>query len=118
MAAIKDLIVKTIITGQPILNHEYKLGQPECLDNSMAFQILGFDVLIDSKYKPWLLEVNASPSFRTDSNIDYVIKKAVIGDALEMLNFTSEKKNMVIREAENKREERLRTGKTIKFSKA
>jgi D-alanine-D-alanine ligase-like ATP-grasp enzyme len=53
----------------------------------MAFQILGFDVLIDSKFKPYLLEVNCSPSFRTDSQLDYVIKKAVIQDAMLMLNF-------------------------------
>lgn len=37
MERIKEMIVKTIITGQPILTHEYKISQPECLDNSMAF---------------------------------------------------------------------------------
>jgi tubulin polyglutamylase TTLL6/13 len=52
MDQVKDMIVKTVITGQPILSHEYKISQPECLDNSMAFQILGFDILIDSKFKP------------------------------------------------------------------
>jgi len=87
MDLVKDLIVKTIITGQPNLNFYYKISQPECLDNSMAFQILGFDVLIDSKFKPYLLEVNCSPSFGTDSTLDYKIKKNVIGDAFQMLNF-------------------------------
>lgn len=37
MERIKEMIVKTIITGQPILSHEYKISQPDCLDNSMAF---------------------------------------------------------------------------------
>lgn len=41
------MIVKTIITGQPTLSFDYRISQPECLDNSMAFHILGFDVLID-----------------------------------------------------------------------
>lgn len=54
----------------------------------MAFQILGFDVLIDSKFKPYLLEVNCSPSFGTDSSLDYKIKKNVISDAFYLLNFT------------------------------
>jgi D-alanine-D-alanine ligase-like ATP-grasp enzyme len=58
------------------------------MDNSMAFQILGFDVLIDSKFKPYLLEVNCSPSFGTDSSLDYKIKKNVISDAFYLLNFT------------------------------
>ena len=85
---MKDLIIKTIITGQPVLAQEYRTNQPECLDNSMAFQILGFDVLIDSSFKPWLLEVNCSPSFRTDSKLDYIIKKNVIADAFQLLNFS------------------------------
>jgi D-alanine-D-alanine ligase-like ATP-grasp enzyme len=53
---------------------------------------MGFDILIDSKYKPYLLEVNCSPSFRTDSNLDYQIKKNVIQDAFSMLNFSHERK--------------------------
>ena len=37
MDQVKDLIIKTVITGQPNLNFNYKICQPECLDNSMAF---------------------------------------------------------------------------------
>jgi D-alanine-D-alanine ligase-like ATP-grasp enzyme len=58
----------------------------------MCFQVLGFDVLIDNKFKPYLLEVNASPSFGTDSSLDYKIKKNVIADAFQMLNFNYEKR--------------------------
>lgn len=67
------------------------------MDNSMAFQILGFDVLIDSKFKPYLLEVNCSPSFGTDSSLDYKIKKNVISDAFYLLNFTQERRNLLIK---------------------
>ena len=52
----------------------------------MCFQILGFDIMIDHKAKPYLLEVNQSPSFSTDSPLDYKIKKQVIGDAFHLLN--------------------------------
>lgn len=58
----------------------------------MCFQILGFDILIDSSYKPYLLEVNASPSFATDSALDYKIKKNVLSDAFRMLNFSYKKR--------------------------
>lgn len=92
MSQIKDLIIKTLITAQPELSFNYKICQPECLDNSMAFQILGFDVLIDSAFKPYLLEVNCSPSFATDTPLDYKIKKNVIADALSMLNFTAQRR--------------------------
>lgn len=52
----------------------------------MCFEILGFDVLIDEDTKPWLLEVNQAPSFQTDSEIDYKVKKAVIMDTLRILS--------------------------------
>ena len=68
----------------------------------MAFQILGFDVLIDSTYKPYLLEVNASPSFGTDSSLDYKIKKNVVGDAFRMLNFSFKKRQKLIKELQEK----------------
>jgi len=59
----------------------------------MCFQILGFDFLIDKFFKPYLLEVNCSPSFSTDSSLDYKIKKSVISDAFKLLNFDYDKKH-------------------------
>jgi tubulin polyglutamylase TTLL6/13 len=52
----------------------------------MCFQILGFDIMIDKYFKPWLLEVNQSPSFATDSPLDYDVKKSVLQDAFKLLN--------------------------------
>lgn len=34
---IKDMIVKTIISGQPILSHHYKSCQPDNYANNMCF---------------------------------------------------------------------------------
>jgi len=39
-----------------------------------CFEILGFDIMIDSSYKPWLLEVNLCPSLATDSPLDLKVK--------------------------------------------
>jgi len=44
--------------------------RPHDFENSSCFEILGFDVMIDAKLRPWLLEVNHSPSFNTDSELD------------------------------------------------
>ena len=33
-----------------------------------------FDVLLDENLKPWLLEINYTPSFRTDTPLDLKIK--------------------------------------------
>jgi tubulin polyglutamylase TTLL6/13 len=52
----------------------------------MCFEILGMDVMFDAKGKPYLLEVNHSPSFSTDSPLDKDIKKRVISEALILMN--------------------------------
>ena len=41
----------------------------------MCFEILGFDIILDYKLKPWLLEINYTPSFSCDTPIDKRIKK-------------------------------------------
>lgn len=56
--------------------------------DSLCFEILGFDVLIDEKLKPWLIEINTAPSFATDTPFDFKIKKDVIADAVQLLNMT------------------------------
>ena len=50
-----------------------------------CFEILGFDVLIDSDLKPWLLEVNLSPSLAADSPLDHTIKSTLIADTFNLI---------------------------------
>ena len=83
---IYDLIVKTVATVQPSVSHIYHSCQGDDVENQMCFEILGFDVMLDHKAKPWLIEINQQPSFATDSPLDFKIKKGVIADALILLN--------------------------------
>ena len=64
------------------------MGASDCY-NSMCFEILGFDILIDEKLKPWLIEINHTPSFATDTPLDFKIKKDLIADTIQILNMTS-----------------------------
>ena len=52
----------------------------------MLFEVLGFDVMIDQNLKPWLIEVNHSPSFETDTKLDKTIKENLISDVLKLIN--------------------------------
>jgi D-alanine-D-alanine ligase-like ATP-grasp enzyme len=55
---IKDVIIKTILSIEnPIVT---SMGGTKYKQS--CFEIYGFDILIDSSFKPWLLEVNVSPS--------------------------------------------------------
>ena len=62
----------------------------------MCFEILGFDILIDSSLKPYLLEVNHTPSFTTDTPLDSYIKKNLIRDAINLMNINVKTKNEII----------------------
>ena len=55
------------------------IGRQNC------FQLLGFDVLVDSDLKPWVLEVNLSPSLATDSPLDHTIKATLLSDSLNLI---------------------------------
>lgn len=49
-----------------------------------CFELFGFDVLLDAELRPWLLEVNISPSMRASSSNDYAIKEPLIRDTLNL----------------------------------
>ncbi|CAI9545607.1 unnamed protein product, partial [Staurois parvus] len=70
--------------------------------NSVCFEVLGFDIILDRKLKPWLLEINRAPSFGTDQKIDYDVKKGVLLNALKLLNIraSDKKKNLAKQKAE------------------
>lgn len=52
---------------------------------SNCFELLGFDVLIDESLKPWLLEVNLSPSMNTDTPLDVEIKTKLLVDLFNLV---------------------------------
>ena len=54
-------------------------------DGFACFELLGYDILLDHKCRPWLLEVNHSPSFCTDSVLDLQVKQHLILDTLALV---------------------------------
>lgn len=62
----------------------------------MCFEILGFDIFINDKLRPSLLEVNHTPSFTTDTPLDSLIKKNLIRDTLRLMNVSMKAKEEII----------------------
>jgi tubulin polyglutamylase TTLL6/13 len=89
---MEDIIVKTIIAAQPSLQHSYRSEQPDDLENSICFQVLGFDIMLDHKLKPWLIEVNNSPSFGSDTPLDKKVKQDLMFDTFNLLNLSGKRK--------------------------
>jgi hypothetical protein len=50
-----------------------------------CFEVFGFDILLDSDLKPWLIEVNLSPSLSSDSPLDHTIKQTLLVDTFNMI---------------------------------
>ena len=50
-----------------------------------AFELFGYDVLIDETLKPWLIEVNASPSLARDHELDRQVKDVLVADTLSLV---------------------------------
>uniref|UniRef100_A0A8C5QU09 Tubulin tyrosine ligase like 7 n=1 Tax=Leptobrachium leishanense TaxID=445787 RepID=A0A8C5QU09_9ANUR len=101
---VSELVVKTLIVAEPHVLHAYRMCRPgqHPTSESVCFEVLGFDILLDRKLKPWLLEINRAPSFGTDQKIDYDVKKGVLLNAVKLLNIraSDKKKNLAKQKAE------------------
>jgi len=107
-AQIYDLVIKSLLAVEPTLVTSWhrgatfvNLGQDtqksggaherrgagdgfNKIPNQNCFEMYGFDVLIDDKFKPWLLEVNVSPSLSSSSPLDKRIKTMLVADMLTL----------------------------------
>jgi tubulin polyglutamylase TTLL9 len=46
----------------------------------------GYDVMIDDNLKPWLIEVNSSPSITADTPTDYELKFGLLDDVYTIID--------------------------------
>ncbi|XP_058789899.1 tubulin polyglutamylase TTLL5 [Phymastichus coffea] len=82
MQRIEDIIIKSILaTASGIISGiKQFVKHPDT-----CFELFGFDILIDDTLKPWLLEVNLTPSLGCDSPLDVRVKSALIADLLTLV---------------------------------
>ena len=72
--------------------------------------------MLDEKLRPYLLEVNHTPSFTTDTPLDRNIKKNVIKDTLKLMNVSLEERLNYKKKKRVELRKRILTGKSIKIS--
>uniref|UniRef100_W5LBV0 Tubulin tyrosine ligase-like family, member 4 n=1 Tax=Astyanax mexicanus TaxID=7994 RepID=W5LBV0_ASTMX len=81
---IKDMVVKTIIAADPYVNSLVKM---HLRSSYSCHELFGFDIMLDENLKPWVLEVNISPSLHSNSALDVSIKGQMIRDVLNLAGF-------------------------------
>lgn len=106
-ADIDDVIIKVILSAHAVLKHNYRTCFANHYKGSACFEILGYDILFDRKMKPYVLEVNHSPSFTTDSKLDREIKDALIYDTIMLMNIGALDKKKCVEEERKRVRERL-----------
>lgn len=97
MTRIKDLIIKTVLAAEPAIVNMWHQGAnystsgaspgPQIGPHQTCFEIYGFDVMLDDRLKPWLLEVNTFPSLSSSSPFDKRVKTMLVADALTLAGF-------------------------------
>ena len=79
---IKDIAIKTVIAGHK--NLVEKLDEFYLNDQSF-FNLYGYDIIIDDKYEPYLLEVNRRPDMYIFDKMDKIVKEKIFVDTLNIV---------------------------------
>ncbi|XP_054836221.1 probable tubulin polyglutamylase TTLL9 isoform X2 [Eublepharis macularius] len=74
-AEMDNIFIKTLQSVQKVI-----------ISDKHCFELYGYDILIDQDLKPWLLEVNASPSLTASSQEDYELKTHLLEDTLNIVD--------------------------------
>ncbi|GIL69715.1 hypothetical protein Vretimale_10189 [Volvox reticuliferus] len=73
-ADIEGVILKSLRACQNII-----------VNDRHCFELYGYDIIVDENLKPWLIEVNASPSLTTTTQADRLLKHRVISDTINII---------------------------------
>lgn len=114
MRRIHDLVIKTLLAAESTIVSTLHQGASfttvgagsQIGPNQSCFELYGFDVLVDDKLRPWLLEVNTFPSLSSSSPFDKRVKTRVVSDMFTLagiLPFDHELVTSISREDQTKR---------------
>mmetsp|Transcript_38671 Transcript_38671/g.95657 ORF Transcript_38671/g.95657 Transcript_38671/m.95657 type:complete len:363 (-) Transcript_38671:104-1192(-) len=72
---IQNMIINSLLAVQKVI-----------INDKHCFEVYGYDVMVDDALKPWLIEVNASPSISADTQADYELKYGLLDDVYTVLD--------------------------------
>ena len=76
---IDSIVVKTLMSALSQNVSGSRIYKPKC------YELFGFDILIDSKLKAWLMECNISPALKGSCDMDYQLKSNLVVDIFNLV---------------------------------
>lgn len=81
---IIDIIIKAFICCEGPMS---RLSHLHCRNDYSSYELFGFDIILDEDFKPWILEVNITPSLKSESDLDTSVKYGVIRDMFNIVGY-------------------------------
>eukprot|EP00658_Telonema_sp_P-2_P054625 TRINITY_DN43458_c0_g1_i1.p1 TRINITY_DN43458_c0_g1~~TRINITY_DN43458_c0_g1_i1.p1 ORF type:complete len:461 (-),score=93.54 TRINITY_DN43458_c0_g1_i1:114-1496(-) len=72
---MQNVIIRSLLAVQKVI-----------INDKNCFELYGYDLMIDSNLKPYLIEVNASPSISADTEDDYALKFGLLDDLMTIID--------------------------------
>jgi tubulin polyglutamylase TTLL4 len=82
MENVKSIIIKSMISAEDPIASNTNRYVPH---RGNIFELFGFDILLDHKLKPWVIEVNVSPSLSSGAPLDKKIKNMLMNDIYNLV---------------------------------
>ncbi|XP_064538606.1 polyglutamylase complex subunit TTLL1 isoform X2 [Drosophila montana] len=67
------------------IRHSLDAVAPVMANDRHCFEVYGYDIIIDNNLKPWLIEINTSPSIHSTTKNDCTLKTRLIDNVLDVV---------------------------------
>ncbi|XP_001354608.2 probable tubulin polyglutamylase TTLL1 isoform X2 [Drosophila pseudoobscura] len=67
------------------IRHSLDAVAPVMSNDRHCFEVYGYDIIIDKNLKPWLIEINTSPSMHATTPNDRMLKSRLIDNVLDVI---------------------------------
>lgn len=72
---VQGLILRSLLSVQKVM-----------INDKHCFELYGYDVMFDADLRPWLIEVNASPSLSANTPEDYKLKFQMLNHVMDIVD--------------------------------
>ena len=105
-AQIKEIVVKTLACAEGPMNVASATRVPGAARRA-CYELYGFDIMLDARLKPWLIEVNTGPSLSAPSALDLHVKHRMVANLFNLVGVAPFDRSKMKRDASARRTARL-----------